>query len=52
MKRTGFLNRVGRKVYDMPRVDKKVLDMKKSFDQVNELVKDIPGGKPKESLDE
>lgn len=37
-----FLDRLGWKVYGVPGLDRKILDMKKSFDQVNKLLKDYP----------
>ena len=45
MKRISPLERIGLRVYAMPRVDKKFLKIRKSFDQVNQMVKEIPGGK-------
>lgn len=42
-----FQQRLGQKVYDMPGLDHKFLNMKKSFDQVNRILKDFPKGKKK-----
>lgn len=47
MGRIGFLEKIGLKVYEFHSVDKRFLNMRKSFDQVNKMVKDLPGGKPK-----
>ena len=38
----GIKDKIGWKVYEIQKLDRKFLNMKKSFDQVNKLLKDYP----------
>ena len=45
--RVGIKERMGLKVYDIPGLDKRFLEMKKSFDHVNKMVNGMPGQRQK-----
>lgn len=47
MKRIGFLERMSLRIYTVPGANKKFLNMRKSFDQVNKMVQGFHGEKTK-----